>query len=1204
MAVVIRFKRGQSTTWESKNLLLGPGEPGFELDTKQLKIGDGTTVWNELPYINDNERLQTIEEALENVYTKSDIDSKLTALFRYKGSKKSYDQLPEADENQTGDVWNIEDADETHKIKAGDNVAWNGNEWDVLSGVFDLSDYVKKDGNKQLSTEDYTTEDKEKLRGIEDGAQVNAVSSEEFSGLEERVNTLETDAETLAKVDGSNAAGKWNNGSLSSDKVNLTEFDPADKFLPDLLNELKKLEPFSGIYGNITSNALELIGYEEGGEQSVEGNDDYTVIYCTGKDNVGNLIYFGQFNEGVESYNIDFSFVIFYNNNEWYFHKLVVDDDLNGKANAVSGKNTQIVGFDAAGTSLSNKLKAIDSAPQADKLTTPRTINGSEFNGTEDVNTKWAWNKNGILSGNNKTFKIINKPTNASYITNARTNNYLISVGEYGGIYETFILTCNFRGTPHAQIFGDISSKIKFKINTDGIYAETLSAYNEISIVCIGGANSTAYNTIADFSEVIEIPEDLIDIPIKSYNEKLNGITGQVVGFDTNGNAQATEIGGTNLIPNTSTKIATNGWRAYNSPNDVDIIDGYAVSKGFYGNYISLCAPKNKTRIALPAGDYTAYVDAIIENVQEDIRETTKFVLYLLGVDKTISNYSSYILGNFIALDDKPHRYTIHFHTDIELTGTLSMAVLYYHLQNAADVDKYKDITIRIKDFKLERGSVATDWSPAPEDIQEIASGPKYGVSGVGGSNPTLTRLWDAVGLTAAVGTDTQEVTNDFDNLPPFNRRKCVGTWSEPDATGKAHFTVKAYYGDPDYTEDGTMGDYVAVEVEPFYYIQDMENGIWGVSPKYQPGWKIHPVCIDKKTQTVRAKTYLPCYRMAIEKNADTGKGVSLPDLYPVGNSYYQLKTLAHSYSDAAHLEPAEVRNYEELLFTIEFATTNSQSIMAGATSLYVGEAYKCAVAGTSVNYVILTAAQGDNLVVGQNIQITDGSIWGSGLAKDVNKITAIEKCTVDGTVSDSGTYRKVTFDGTARTVTTSTKVTSRPYNTGFCKNVKTPSGSPTNNTNGKYPMRYRWREDIWGDIYSTSNDLFDHLNEQTIEYYYLTEPTWMPSAATKPAFEDFQKDPFVKLEQKCTNTNSFIVKMQGDSVYPYCLVPTNITGGTNATYYCDHAWFNNGTVPDRSLRFGCVVSNGLLAGLFSVGALSAPSHAGWDFGGGLFLEQ
>ena len=42
-----------------------------------------------------------------------------------------------------GDVYNITAADATNNIKAGDNVAWNGNTWDNLSGVVDLSPYAK-----------------------------------------------------------------------------------------------------------------------------------------------------------------------------------------------------------------------------------------------------------------------------------------------------------------------------------------------------------------------------------------------------------------------------------------------------------------------------------------------------------------------------------------------------------------------------------------------------------------------------------------------------------------------------------------------------------------------------------------------------------------------------------------------------------------------------------------------------------------------------------------------------------------------------------------------------------------------------------------------------------------------------------------------------------------------------------------------------
>lgn len=51
------FKRGQSADWTSQNPTLGPGEPGFELDTGKLKVGNGKTPWNELEYITDKDNL-------------------------------------------------------------------------------------------------------------------------------------------------------------------------------------------------------------------------------------------------------------------------------------------------------------------------------------------------------------------------------------------------------------------------------------------------------------------------------------------------------------------------------------------------------------------------------------------------------------------------------------------------------------------------------------------------------------------------------------------------------------------------------------------------------------------------------------------------------------------------------------------------------------------------------------------------------------------------------------------------------------------------------------------------------------------------------------------------------------------------------------------------------------------------------------------
>lgn len=48
---MIQFYRGESSKFESINPILGAGQPGYEIDTHKLKIGDGSTKYNNLPYI-------------------------------------------------------------------------------------------------------------------------------------------------------------------------------------------------------------------------------------------------------------------------------------------------------------------------------------------------------------------------------------------------------------------------------------------------------------------------------------------------------------------------------------------------------------------------------------------------------------------------------------------------------------------------------------------------------------------------------------------------------------------------------------------------------------------------------------------------------------------------------------------------------------------------------------------------------------------------------------------------------------------------------------------------------------------------------------------------------------------------------------------------------------------------------------------------
>lgn len=66
----------------------------------------------------------------------------LATVYKYKGSVETYANLPTSGQ-QVGDVYNVKQADPDHNIKAGDNVAWDGEKWDILAGDTDLSGYAQ-----------------------------------------------------------------------------------------------------------------------------------------------------------------------------------------------------------------------------------------------------------------------------------------------------------------------------------------------------------------------------------------------------------------------------------------------------------------------------------------------------------------------------------------------------------------------------------------------------------------------------------------------------------------------------------------------------------------------------------------------------------------------------------------------------------------------------------------------------------------------------------------------------------------------------------------------------------------------------------------------------------------------------------------------------------------------------------------------------
>ena len=64
----IQLRNDLAATWNSRNPILKKGEIGIEIDTRKMKVGDGTTAWNALSYMgaDANDILAVINENRDN----------------------------------------------------------------------------------------------------------------------------------------------------------------------------------------------------------------------------------------------------------------------------------------------------------------------------------------------------------------------------------------------------------------------------------------------------------------------------------------------------------------------------------------------------------------------------------------------------------------------------------------------------------------------------------------------------------------------------------------------------------------------------------------------------------------------------------------------------------------------------------------------------------------------------------------------------------------------------------------------------------------------------------------------------------------------------------------------------------------------------------------------------------------------------------
>ena len=104
---MIQIRRGKTASWKSLKTPLAAGQPGYDKDKHKIKIGDGKTLWEKLPYaggVSEDEILDSETHAKQRLAT----DPESLAIITYgPGSPDKrtvgqlylqyYDTEPEAD---------------------------------------------------------------------------------------------------------------------------------------------------------------------------------------------------------------------------------------------------------------------------------------------------------------------------------------------------------------------------------------------------------------------------------------------------------------------------------------------------------------------------------------------------------------------------------------------------------------------------------------------------------------------------------------------------------------------------------------------------------------------------------------------------------------------------------------------------------------------------------------------------------------------------------------------------------------------------------------------------------------------------------------------------------------------------------------------------------------------------------------------------
>lgn len=283
---------------------------------------------------------------------------------------------------------------------------------------------------------------------------------------------------------------------------------------------------------------------------------------------------------------------------------------------------------------------------------------------------------------------------------------------------------------------------------------------------------------------------------------------------------------------------------------------------------------------------------------------------------------------------------------------------------------------------------------------------------------------------------------------------------------------------------------------------------------------------------------------------------------------------------------------YRQLMMIIKYATTHSQSIMAGCTS-YSNQNQNL-VEETGVMRVVLTKAQAAGYVIGSYVSIGD---VGSNTNRDRyfsyihNKAYSVKVTKIED-VDDSNAAVYVDAPEAFDTTLT-TWITTMPWHSGATDEVAGSDGSPNSNTNGKDPYKIQGIETCIGAYEVLGNvvmDIVTGADGNPARDVYVCEDASTLSSNIATVRANYKK----AIAQVAYTAASwkYITEETTDPNLGI-MIPTKVGGGST-TGFADGLYTDTGTSGQREWLALGPLNYGATAGLWLLLANNGWSNTAW----------